>query len=163
SPGSPPLRRPADGRLHRRRRQAGFAVMSAGDRVVESPTVNRTALSSALILSGLVGLMVIASHPAAGTARGNGSPPSGEPTLALVGAPVMEGTGRAPIRDAVVTVWGNRILRVGPRSKIAVPACAERRDLSGLTLLPGLIDSHVHLIFALPQGTGGAPNDAAVD
>src|SRR5262249_60139594 len=88
-PGSPALRRPADGRLHRRRRQAGLAVMSARDRVVESPTGNRRALSSALILSGLLALAGLACQPAVGKERRSGSLPSADPTLALLRATVI--------------------------------------------------------------------------
>jgi imidazolonepropionase-like amidohydrolase len=48
-------------------------------------------------------------------------------------------------RDAVVLVDGERVVAAGPAARVHVPADAERIDGSGLTLLPGLIDLHVHL------------------
>src|SRR5215469_8000000 len=46
---------------------------------------------------------------------------------------------------AVVLIDGGRVLAAGPRDRVAVPADAARVDAEGLTLLPGLIDCHVHL------------------
>lgn len=48
-------------------------------------------------------------------------------------------------RDAVVLVDGGRVAAAGSTRAVHVPADAERIDGSGLTLLPGLIDLHVHL------------------
>lgn len=48
-------------------------------------------------------------------------------------------------RDAVVVVEDGRVTRAGAREGAAVPRDAEKIDASGLTLLPGLIDCHVHL------------------
>jgi imidazolonepropionase-like amidohydrolase len=49
------------------------------------------------------------------------------------------------VREAVVLVEDGRVRAAGRRASISVPADAEQIDLSGLTLLPGLIDCHVHL------------------
>jgi enamidase len=65
--------------------------------------------------------------------------------------------------DAVVIIENGRIRRVGPRSQLAIPEGVERKDLSGLTLLPGLIDSHIHIIFALPRGPADPQADATID
>lgn len=48
-------------------------------------------------------------------------------------------------RDAVVLIDGGRVVAAGSASGVHVPADADRIDGSGLTLLPGLIDLHVHL------------------
>ena len=48
------------------------------------------------------------------------------------------------IPDGVVHVKGNRIVEVGARDKIAVPASAKVIDVTGKTLMPGLIDIHAH-------------------
>ena len=48
----------------------------------------------------------------------------------------------SPLRDAVVTVKGDRIVAVGPGGKSAKKA--QILDGTGLYLTPGLIDSHVH-------------------
>jgi imidazolonepropionase-like amidohydrolase len=50
-------------------------------------------------------------------------------------------------RPAAVLVDGGRVVGAGRRDQVHVPAGAERVDAEGLTLLPGLIDCHVHLCF----------------
>lgn len=57
---------------------------------------------------------------------------------------LIDGTGAAPMRNAVVLVQGDRITAVG--TNVQVPAGATVIDLSGATLLPGFIDGHVHLV-----------------
>ncbi len=64
---------------------------------------------------------------------------------ALVGATLIDGTGGPELRDSVVLLDGDIINAVGSRSAVAIPPDAEVIDLSGLTLLPGLIDTHDHL------------------
>jgi imidazolonepropionase-like amidohydrolase len=49
------------------------------------------------------------------------------------------------VRPATVLIDGGRVLAAGPRDQVHVPADAERVDAEGLTVLPGLIDCHVHL------------------
>ena len=50
-------------------------------------------------------------------------------------------------RPAAVLVDGGRVVSAGRRDQVHVPADAERIDAGGLTVLPGLIDCHVHLCF----------------
>ena len=64
---------------------------------------------------------------------------------ALVGATLIDGTGGPVLQDSVVLLDGDVINAVGPRGAVAIPSDAEVIDLSGLTLLPGLIDTHDHL------------------
>ncbi|TMC01915.1 MAG: amidohydrolase family protein [Chloroflexi bacterium] len=49
------------------------------------------------------------------------------------------------VRSAAVVIDGGRVQAAGPRDQVHVPADADRVDAEGLTLLPGLIDCHVHL------------------
>ena len=49
------------------------------------------------------------------------------------------------VHEAVVVVEDGRVKAAGRRASISVPADSERIDASGLTVLPGLIDCHVHL------------------
>jgi imidazolonepropionase-like amidohydrolase len=49
------------------------------------------------------------------------------------------------LTDQVIVIRGERIEAVGPAAVLAIPAGAERLDLSQATVLPGLIDTHVHL------------------
>ena len=63
---------------------------------------------------------------------------------AFIGATLIDGTGAVPVPDAVVLVEDGRITAAGPAASIPIPASAERVDLSGRWLLPGLIDAHIH-------------------
>src|SRR5215472_10161561 len=63
----------------------------------------------------------------------------------LIGANLIDGTGAPPVSASAVVVDGERIVAAGARSSVTWPAHAELVDLSGLTLLPGLIDTHDHL------------------
>ncbi|HTZ95173.1 MAG TPA: amidohydrolase family protein [Terriglobales bacterium] len=65
-------------------------------------------------------------------------------TLALVGATLIDGTGRAPISDSVIVIDKGRIVAVGPRSKVKIPDAATVIDAKGKAILPGLWDMHAH-------------------
>lgn len=71
--------------------------------------------------------------------------------VAVKAARLIDGSGGAPLADAVVLVEDGRIVRVG--SKLAVPAGYRILDLGTATLLPGLIDDHTHLT-ANPENAG---------
>ncbi len=66
--------------------------------------------------------------------------------VALVGARIitMVGADGGVIEDGVVLIDGNRIRAVGRRGEIAIPAGARQVDVSGKTIIPGLIDGHAH-------------------
>jgi imidazolonepropionase-like amidohydrolase len=64
---------------------------------------------------------------------------------AIVGARLIDGTGAAPIADAVVIVEGDRITAAGPRARVAIPRGATTVDAAGKTLIPGLVDVHCHI------------------
>jgi imidazolonepropionase-like amidohydrolase len=74
--------------------------------------------------------------------------------FAIVGGTLIDGTGREPVRDAVVVVRGDRIAAAGPRGSISVPRDATVIDAAGKFVTPGFIDTNVHLSLY-----GGAPND----
>jgi imidazolonepropionase-like amidohydrolase len=65
--------------------------------------------------------------------------------MAIVGATLIDGLGGAPIVDSVVIIRGDKIGAVGKRNAITIPSGAEVIDAKGLSLLPGLIDSHFHI------------------
>src|SRR3954470_14889207 len=65
-------------------------------------------------------------------------------TLAITGGTLIDGSGRDPIRNATVVIEGERIAAAGAGSCVAVPKGAKRIDASGRTVLPGIIDCHVH-------------------
>jgi imidazolonepropionase-like amidohydrolase len=67
---------------------------------------------------------------------------AGDAALAIIGAKLLDGRDKAPSGDTVVVVQDERIIAVGGPD--AIPPGATRIDLAGMTLLPGLIDAHVH-------------------
>ncbi len=71
--------------------------------------------------------------------------PSSTSTIAIVGATLIDGRGGPAIVDSVVIVRGDQIVAVGNRTSVSIPSGAEVIDAKGLTLLPGLIDSHFHI------------------
>src|SRR5688572_26728458 len=70
-----------------------------------------------------------------------------KPTLALVGGQVIDGFEGPPIHDGAVLIAGERIVAVGPRAQVAVPPGTPVIDTSGMSVLPGLMDMHVHLMI----------------
>jgi imidazolonepropionase-like amidohydrolase len=66
-------------------------------------------------------------------------------SLVLEGGTLIDGTGKAPVANAVIVVDGNRIKAVGVKGQVSYPANANVIRLDGRTILPGLIDGHVHL------------------
>jgi imidazolonepropionase-like amidohydrolase len=67
-----------------------------------------------------------------------------EQALAIVGGRLIDGRGGPPRPDSCVVISRGRIQAVGPRSHMAVPVGARRIDAVGRTVLPGLMDLHVH-------------------
>jgi imidazolonepropionase-like amidohydrolase len=93
----------------------------------------------ALILAALV----LAALPAGG--QRPSYPTAGAGTVVLRAARLIDGTGAAPILDAVLVVRDDRIVAVGRRGAVEEPAGARVVDLGDATLLPGFIDAHVHI------------------
>lgn len=73
------------------------------------------------------------------------------PTLALVGGRLIDGYGGRPLPNAVVLVAGDRILQTGAANATAVPPGVKVLDVNGMTILPGLWESHGHL-FHIGEG-----------
>jgi imidazolonepropionase-like amidohydrolase len=94
-------------------------------------------------LTALVGTACLLV-PAAATAQETGAVGR---TTAIVGATLWDGTGSPAIPGSVVIVRGGRITCAGPRARCAIPDGADRVDGTGRYLLPGLIDTHVHLLL----------------
>src|SRR5438093_1294045 len=65
--------------------------------------------------------------------------------LAVVGARVVDGTGRVPVEPATVLIEGDRIVGLGPSPTTGVSADATLIDGWGKFVIPGLVDMHVHV------------------
>jgi len=64
---------------------------------------------------------------------------------AVVNGRVIDGTGRAPIESGVVIVNEGLVSSVGHAGETTVPADADRIDAAGKTVMPCLIDGHMHV------------------
>ena len=69
----------------------------------------------------------------------------GAPPTALVGGTLVDGNGGPPVADAVVLLSGARITAAGSRAAVPIPAGATQIDTRGRWIVPGLIDTNVHL------------------
>jgi imidazolonepropionase-like amidohydrolase len=98
--------------------------------------------STAMSLSGTQ--LIASILPVGETIRERGTPMAEEQLLAVTAARLVDGTGGPPLEDPVVLVQGERIRHIFPRGQDAIPAGATVHDLGAATLLPGLIDAHVH-------------------
>lgn len=72
--------------------------------------------------------------------------PDAAPDTVLTAAALWDGTDRAPIEDGAVVIRGGRVVACGPRAELPASAAAVV-DFGDATILPGLIDTHVHLIW----------------
>src|SRR5437879_13417838 len=73
--------------------------------------------------------------------------PAASGVVALTGARIIDGTGRAPIQQGTVILNKGVIEAVGTAAGVKIPNGATRVDLSGKTIIPGLINAHAHLNF----------------
>ena len=65
--------------------------------------------------------------------------------IAIDGARLIDGTGAAPVDDAIVVIAGDRIAAAGPRASVRIPPGAAVVDARGRVVLPGLVDVHCHI------------------
>ena len=98
-----------------------------------------------LSLVSIVALSWMAIGAAQQPAR-QSAPAAGNRKLALVGGMLLTGYEVPPIHHAAVIIEGNKIVAAGPSSEVKVPPDATVVDTSGRTMLPGLIETHGHLV-----------------
>jgi N-acyl-D-amino-acid deacylase len=65
-------------------------------------------------------------------------------TIVILGATLIDGSGRAPLRDSAVIIRGDSIVAVGRRGQVKIPRDARVIDARGLVVAPGFIDAHNH-------------------
>lgn len=79
-----------------------------------------------------------------------------ERPTAFVGAQIIPIVGQ-PIQDGVLVIHRGRIVAVGSRSAVRIPAGAQTIDVQGRIIMPGLVDSHSHI-----GGAAGADASAPI-
>jgi len=118
---------------------------------------NRTAtlvvmiVSIAIFNTGLVAQQL----GAPGEKKGSG-------VVVLKAARIIDGIGREPIRNGVIVVSDDKIMAVGSLANITIPAGSRTIDLGDVTLMPGFIDAHTHIIgrtFGDPEGNNASVRD----
>ncbi|MCY3750041.1 MAG: amidohydrolase family protein [Gammaproteobacteria bacterium] len=67
------------------------------------------------------------------------------PTLAISGGTLVDGYGGIPVQNAVVLVTGERIFKIGDINSVTIPDGVKTLDANGMTIMPGLWESHAHL------------------
>lgn len=72
-------------------------------------------------------------------------------TTVITGGTLIDGTGKAPLKNAVVVIEANKFKAVGESGKVAVPAGARIIHAAGKFIIPGLFDSHVHYRDYVPE------------
>lgn len=103
-----------------------------------------TCRSRELLVAGLAAL-VVSGAAANATRAPDGVATQAGSRLAIVGGFLIDGLGSPPITDSVILVEGGTIAAVGQEGRLAVPAGFQVIDANGYTVMPGLIDTHVHL------------------
>jgi imidazolonepropionase-like amidohydrolase len=93
----------------------------------------RAALAAALATAAL------------GLAVGVADPARAQTVTVFEGARLIVGDGSAPLENATLVVDGARIGAAGKSADVRVPTDARRVSLTGKTVMPALIDTHVHL------------------
>lgn len=65
--------------------------------------------------------------------------------IAFTGATILDGTGTNPLTDGVLLIRKGRIVAVGTRDQVTIPKNTQVRNVSGKTIIPGLINAHGHV------------------
>jgi imidazolonepropionase-like amidohydrolase len=65
----------------------------------------------------------------------------------VLGARMIDCTGAPPVQDPVIVIDAGRIHRIGTRGSIEVPDAADIVDCGNATLIPGMLDIHLHTMM----------------
>jgi len=76
-------------------------------------------------------------------------------TTLIKGATLIDGTGRSPAKDGIIAIDGTQISFVGPKDQLPPQLGRDHNtiDVTGKTVLPGLINMHDHLVFKYAIGS----------
>src|SRR5271167_4097264 len=74
------------------------------------------------------------------------------PLLALTHVRVIDGTGAAPRDNQTIIIANGKITAIGDDAGIAIPTGTRTLDLTGHTVIPGLVGMHDHMYYIAPPG-----------
>jgi len=103
-------------------------------------------LIAAVLLSSLV---FFSFNPQIGRAQETSirpQPAQGKGIVALKAARLIDGTGKAPIQNAIIIITDDKITAVGSADLVRLTSDVKVIDLGDVTLLPGFIDAHTHVV-----------------
>lgn len=101
----------------------------------------------ALALASLVQLGMVGCATPGGT----------DDVVALKGGMLIDGSGASAIRNSVVLISGGAIAAAGPAAVVSIPPSARVIDISGKTVMPGMISNHAHI--GIVNGTQSSPDN----
>jgi imidazolonepropionase-like amidohydrolase len=104
---------------------------------------SRAAIKDLIAISSASVPMPIAGRAGIQDMGSSGKAPKGK--VALVGATLIDGSGRPATPDATVIIADGAIVAAGPSSSVKVPFDTKTFDVRGKTIVPGLWDMHAHL------------------
>ncbi len=64
---------------------------------------------------------------------------------AFTGATIIDGTGSNPVEDGVLLIQDGRIAAIGTREEVEIPEGTSVQDVSGMYIIPGIINAHGHV------------------
>ena len=80
------------------------------------------------------------------------------PVIALAHVKIIDGTGAAPSEDQTILISGGKIAWMGSAAQASIPAGAQVMDLTGYTVMPGMVGMHEHMFYP----AGGQYNELSV-
>lgn len=84
------------------------------------------------------------------------------PVIALQHVRVIDGTGAPAIENQTVLIDQGNIRDIGPDASAKIPEGVKIVDLSGRTVIPGLVGMHDHMYYPSPSGIGDVPGAPAL-
>jgi imidazolonepropionase-like amidohydrolase/outer membrane protein assembly factor BamB len=146
----------ADGRIYFTSEQDGIQVVRAGPKfeLLANNPVGEVCMATPAISDGMI--FVRTQHHLLGIARtavaqrtktGRAQTEETSTAILLKPARVFDGVAPQPHEGWVVLVRGDRIAAVGQANEVEAPKDVRVIDLPNMTLLPGLIDAHSHLLL----------------
>lgn len=115
----------------------------------------KLALTSLLVLGSLAAASVAETQRPTLSAAVRRYVQTDAAVIALRHVRVIDGTGGAPREDQTILIRDGRIAAIGTEGSVAIPADAESLDLTGRSVIPGLVMVHEHLYYPTGSGTYG--------